>query len=303
MADYYAQAKEQTQAEYNQKVQTLKNQLASNQLSLDQQKTGINKNYDYQVAQQNLQNKLNKNSVSNAMIGRGLGSSSIAVSGLAEQDAKNTRLVGDINRDRTSALNDIDAQKTLLDQNYQATIGQMDADRLAQIRTLAYQLEDRAFDKEYKNKQYDLSVRAQEATEAYNNAYLALQQQQAANDRWYKEQSLAQSAAELAWQKEKYYASANSANNASNTDWSTYEGYLADYNAIMGGDYTDKQKKQLLNQLATSATMYQNKTGYDLSDIISASNSYKGSSSSSSSGVTWGPQTSVSSASGKGRYW
>lgn len=271
MADYYAQAEQQTQAEHNKKVQNLKSQLASNQLALDQQKTGVNQNYDYQVAQQNLQNKLNKNSVSNAMIGRGLGNSSIAVSGLAEQDAKNTRLVGDINRNRTSDLNNIDAQKALLDRNYNAEVGQLEADRLSEIRTLAYQLEDRAFDKDYKNRQMALQEQAQKATEAYQNAYLALQQKQADNDLWYKQQTLAQSASELAWQKEKYYASQSASQ--SSTDWSTYEGYLADYNAIMGGDYTTSERNKLLKQLSTSASMYQKKTGYDLSDIISASNS------------------------------
>ena len=270
MADYYAQAEQQTQAEHNKKVQNLKSQLASNQLALDQQKTGVNQNYDYQVAQQNLQNKLNKNSVSNAMIGRGLGNSSIAVSGLAEQDAKNTRLVGDINRNRTSDLNNIDAQKALLDRNYNAEVGQLEADRLSEIRSLAYQLEDRAFDKDYKNRQMALQEQAQKATEAYQNAYLALQQKQADNDLWYKQQTLAQSASELAWQKEKYYASQSASQ--SSTDWSTYEGYLADYNAIMGGDYTTSERNRLLKQLSTSASMYQNKTGYDLSDIISASN-------------------------------
>ena len=271
MADYYAQAEQQTQAEHNKKVQNLKSQLASNQLALDQQKTGVNQNYDYQVAQQNLQNKLNKNSVSNAMIGRGLGNSSIAVSGLAEQDAKNTRLVGDINRNRTADLNNIDAQKALLDRNYNAEVGQLEADRLSEIRTLAYQLEDRAFDKDYKNRQMALQEQAQKATEAYQNAYLALQQKQADNDLWYKQQTLAQSASELAWQKEKYYASQSASQ--SSTDWSTYEGYLADYNAIMGGDYTTSERNKLLKQLSTSASMYQKKTGYDLSDIISASNS------------------------------
>lgn len=270
MADYYAQAEQQTQAEHNKKVQNLKSQLASNQLALDQQKTGVNQNYDYQVAQQNLQNKLNKNSVSNAMIGRGLGNSSIAVSGLAEQDAKNTRLVGDINRNRTADLNNIDAQKALLDRNYNAEVGQLEADRLSEIRNLAYQLEDRAFDKDYKNRQMALQEQAQKATEAYQNAYLALQQKQADNDLWYKQQTLAQSASELAWQKEKYYASQSASQ--SSTDWSTYEGYLADYNAIMGGDYTTSERNKLLKQLSTSASMYQNKTGYDLSDIISASN-------------------------------
>ena len=272
MADYYAQAEQQTQAEHNKKVQNLKSQLASNQLALDQQKTGVNQNYDYQVAQQNLQNKLNKNSVSNAMIGRGLGNSSIAVSGLAEQDAKNTRLVGDINRNRTADLNNIDEQKKLLEQNFNNTLAQMEADKLDAIMSLAYQLEDRAFDKDYKNKQMALQEQAQKATEAYQNAYLALQQKQADNDLWYKQQTLAQSASELAWQKEKYYASQSASQSSSSTDWSTYEGYLADYNAIMGGDYTTSERNKLLKQLSTSASMYQKKTGYDLSDIISASN-------------------------------
>ena len=111
---YYTQAEQQYNPSYNQKVTALQNQLAQNQQNLEQQKVGINANYDYQVQNQNLNNRLNKNNVSNAMLGRGLANSSIAISGLAEQDAKNTRLVGDINRNRTAELNNIDQQKALL---------------------------------------------------------------------------------------------------------------------------------------------------------------------------------------------
>ena len=41
----------------------------------------------------------------------------------------------------------------------------------------------------------------------------------------------------------------------------------------MGGDYTTSERNKLLKQLSTSASMYQKKTGYDISDIITASNS------------------------------
>ena len=85
---YYDQAKQQYDTTYNSKVQALKNQLAQNQQNLEQQKGGVNNNYDYQVQNQNLSNKLNKNTVSNTMLGRGLSNSSIAVSGIAEQDAR-----------------------------------------------------------------------------------------------------------------------------------------------------------------------------------------------------------------------
>ena len=57
---YYQQAQQQYNPTHNLKVDALKNQLAQNQQSLDQQKVGINNNYDLQVNNQNLNNKLNK---------------------------------------------------------------------------------------------------------------------------------------------------------------------------------------------------------------------------------------------------
>ena len=57
--NYQQQASEQLQSEYNQKKTALKNQLAGNLHSLETQKSGINNAYDKQVANQQLQNKLN----------------------------------------------------------------------------------------------------------------------------------------------------------------------------------------------------------------------------------------------------
>ena len=232
---YIDQATSQLTPTHNSQVTSLKNQLAQNQLALDQQKNSVNANYDLNVKNQNLNNRLNKNTVSNAMLGRGLGNSSIAISGLAEQDAKNARVQADIERNRVNDLGNIDANKALLEQNTNNTIGQMDRDLQDKILTLAMQLEDRQWEKDFKDKGFQLQQQAQayeqqykdamlkmeqekmkfdmgykndylamqkeaqQAEIAYKNSMLALQQQQAnADQAWRYEQ--------LAWEKEKYEA-------------------------------------------------------------------------------------------------
>ena len=195
---YYTQAEQQYNPSYNQKVTALQNQLAQNQQNLEQQKVGVNANYDYQVQNQNLNNRLNKNNVSNAMLGRGLSNSSIAVSGLAEQDAKNTRLVGDINRNRTAELNNIDQQKALLSQNYNNTLAQMEADKYDAIMALAQQLEDRDWNRDFQNRQLAQQYALAEMQKQYQYAQLAQAQaqfeaQQAWNrEQWQYQQQLAQ---------------------------------------------------------------------------------------------------------------
>ena len=154
---YYTQAEQQYNPSYNQKVTALQNQLAQNQQNLEQQKVGVNANYDYQVQNQNLNNRLNKNNVSNSMLGRGLSNSSIAISGLAEQDAKNTRLVGDINRNRTAELNNIDQQKALLGQNYNNTLAQMEADKYDLAKAYIVYREKRAMVRQ--SNTTDLSIK------------------------------------------------------------------------------------------------------------------------------------------------
>jgi hypothetical protein len=182
---YYTQAEQQYNPSYNQKVTALQNQLAQNQQNLEQQKVGVNANYDYQVQNQNLNNRLNKNNVSNAMLGRGLSNSSIAVSGLAEQDAKNTRLVGDINRNRTAELNNIDQQKALLSQNYNNTLAQMEADKYDAIMALAQQLEDRDWNRDFQNRQLAQQYALAEMQKQYQYAQLAQAQAQfEANQTW-----------------------------------------------------------------------------------------------------------------------
>lgn len=190
---YYQQAEQQYNPSYNGKVQALKNQLAQNQQSLEQQKTGINQNYDLQVNNANLNNRLNKNSVSNAILGRGLANSSIAISGLAEQDAKNTRIIGNIERGRLADLNNIDQQKALLGQNFNNTLAQMEADKLDAINALAMQLEDRDWNRDFQNRQLAQQYALAEMQKQYQYAQLAQAQKQfEAEQKWKEELAQAQ---------------------------------------------------------------------------------------------------------------
>lgn len=253
MANYREQAQKEYDVGYNEKVQALKNQLAQNQQTLDQQKGGINANFDTQVANQNLSNKKSKNNLSNTMLGRGLSNSSIVTSGLAESDQINNRLVGEINTGRTGALNDIEQQKALLAQNMQGTIAGMSADRLSAIEALARQLEDRAWDKDFKNQGLSLQREQMLAEQSYKNASLA-QQRELAN-------------AQLAWQREQ----AQMANSKTSND--AYNAYLAGMSEINSSrNLTEYEKKLAMANLADEMNMYQGKNGVNLSDLINKAN-------------------------------
>lgn len=257
--NYKQQATQEYDASYNQKVQGLKNQLAQNQQTLDQQKGGINANYDTQVSNQNLSNKKSKNNLSNTMLGRGLANSSIVVSGLAESDQINNRQVGAINNQRTGALNDLEQQKALLAQNMQGTLGTMSADRLDGITTLSRQLEDRDFDKNHQTSQLDLQRQQMLADQEYKNLSLA-QQKELSNS-------------QLAWDREKHYSSLSaSQSSASNTTDDAYNEMLGMYAQIQSSDMTTMQKRNAYDSLRTEATMYSAKYGKDYSDILGALN-------------------------------
>lgn len=199
--DYRQQAEAQYDPSYNARITALKNQLAQNQLSLDQSKTGINQNYDTQVGNQNRNNMINKNNISNTMLGRGLGNSSIVTSGLAESDARNMRLVDTINTARTGALNDIEAQKQMLAQNMNNTLGQMAGDREKELMALANQLEDRDWDKTFKDNQFNWQKEQDLANQGFREKELAMRQKQMEMEQSYKNSMLALEREKFAMQK------------------------------------------------------------------------------------------------------
>lgn len=265
MADYRKQATQEYDVGYNQKVQALKNQLAQNQQTLDQQKGGINANYDTQVSNQNLANKKSKNNLSNTMLGRGLSNSSIAVSGLAEADQINNRMVGQINTARTGDLNNIEQQKALLAQNLQGSLATMSADREDAIATLARQLEDRQFEKDYKNSGLALQRESMLADQQYKNASLA-QQERLSNAQlaWNRENA----ANQLAWEREKYASSQSATNN------DAYNLYLTALSETQGNNaLSQSEKKQRMAILAEEMEMYSSRNNVDLTSLIKKANS------------------------------
>lgn len=275
MAKFKEQATQEYDASYNQKVQALKNQLAQNQQTLEQQKGGVNSNYDLQVSNQNLSNKKSMNTISNSALGRGMGNSSIVTSGLAESDQINNRMVGNINNQRTGDLNNIDQQKSLLAQNMEGTLSTMSADRLDGISTLARQLEDRDFDKTHQTNQLDLQREKMLADQQYNNLSLA-QQKELANAElaWNRENAGNQ----LAWEREKLaqtlaYSGSGGSGGRSNSDSGdgydqAYNEYLSKYSEIMSrDDLTNTQKNNMLKSLKTEMNLFTSKYGLNYGDL------------------------------------
>lgn len=188
MPDYRTLALQQLDPSYNAKIQALKNATASQLQNLEQSKGGINQNYDLQVDNQNLNNTKGKNNYSNSMLGRGLGRSSIVGTGLAEQDQVNNRFINQINSARTGALNNIDQQKSLIQNNTDASIGQMQGDKESELATLMRQLEDRDWDKNFKQKEFDTQ------TQMNNDRFNWEKQTQAAEQAFKEKQFLADQA-------------------------------------------------------------------------------------------------------------
>lgn len=288
---YYQQAQQQYDPGYNNKVTALKNQLAQQQQGLEQQKGGINANYDQQVGNANLNNNMNKNNVSNAMLGRGIGNSSIAVSGLAEQDAKNTRIIGNIEQGRLSDLNNIDQQKQLLAQNMENTLGQMAGNREDELWALARQLEDRDWDKNFKNQGLELQKQAQAYEKQYKDASLALQREQMKAEMGYKNNVLAMQReaqqAEMAYKNSLLAMQQEEAKNKvsqydmaglssldalmNNSELSLDQKYdgLQNFNNIYGGvsamSNSSSSANKLLEQLNKTTNKYPNKITGDTS--------------------------------------
>lgn len=139
--DYYKQqAINQYDPIYNNKVTNLKNQLAQNIASLQNSKIGINRNYDNQINKNNNYIKGTQNQISNMTLGRGLGRSTIATSGIAEQANIGARMNNETNYARAQDLSAVDNQIATLEQNTNNILTTMANDREKEIMDLARQL-------------------------------------------------------------------------------------------------------------------------------------------------------------------
>ena len=128
--------------------------------------------------------------MSNAAIGRGRTKGTGVISSLAEADQINNRLVGDINLERAGVLNNIEAQKALLQQNTNNVLSTMAGDRESAILALARELEDRDFAKSIQNRQLEIQMQNAAAEQAYRNRQLELQRAAQALEQQIYEQNM-----------------------------------------------------------------------------------------------------------------
>jgi len=170
---YGTAAANEINPQYNSKVQILKNTLAQNKLALQQQKTGVNSNYDTQVSDQNLSNNSNKSNYSDILTSRGIGRSSIAATGLAEMDQVNNRYVDRINSGRTDALGNIDANITLDNNNYNNTVATMASDKIATINSRANEMATENDAINYRNSRDAISDARYNSEQATSNSRYA----------------------------------------------------------------------------------------------------------------------------------
>lgn len=138
--DYTGDATSMVNGVYDTQRQTMINNLARSQAGLDRQMTAANQNFNNRVKSQNLNNTLTKNNYNTSILGRGLEDSSIATSGLAGLDDKNTRLIGEIENDRTGALNGIEQQKTDAETEFNDNLAALEAKRQSDILEMARQM-------------------------------------------------------------------------------------------------------------------------------------------------------------------
>ncbi len=267
---YYSQAQKEIDPSYNAKVTAMNNALASQQQALEQQKGGVNGNFDTMVSSQNRNNNLSKNNLSNQMLGRGLGRSSIVTSGMAQQDQINNRMVGDIENQRQGALSDIDARKSLLAENNASALAQLEADKINEYYKLARQLQDRDVADWYNERNDNRQQQSMEFDQSYKNQQLAWQKEAQRQELAYKQQALAQQqamqGAQLAWQKEQAgwerdYKQQQLADAKRKEQLGLMGDMMSSYQGIMSSDYNNSQKANALDLLEDRVAMYSN-NGY-----------------------------------------
>lgn len=140
----------------NQKVQ-LNNSFNQNTQSLEGQKGGVNQNFDNQLEQNAMNTTRSKNQYNNNSIARGLGRSTIATSGQAGIQDSGNRIANSVEEQRTGALGNIEAQKTMLQQSLQESLLGLTAQQDSESLGLAQQLEEKAYGRQFEADQFNFT--------------------------------------------------------------------------------------------------------------------------------------------------
>ena len=160
-----------------QKIQ-LQNSLAQNMQGLEGQKAGVNQNFDRQLEQNAINTTNAQNQYLNNSLARGLGRSTIATSGAAGIKDSGNRIANNVNTDRTNALGDIEAQKVKLTEALQSSLLGLQSNFDSQALTLAQQLEEAAYNRQYQSDQFAYQKEQDAIANAMAQAKFDYQKQQ-----------------------------------------------------------------------------------------------------------------------------
>ena len=161
----------------NQNIQ-LQNSFSQNVQGLEGQKAGVNQNFDKQLEQNAINTTNAQNQYLNNSLARGLGRSTIATSGAAGIKDSGNRIANNVNTDRTNALDNIEAQKVKLSEALQASLLGLSANFESQQLTLAQQLADSAYAKQWQEGQFAYQKEQDAIANAMAQAKFDYQKQQ-----------------------------------------------------------------------------------------------------------------------------
>lgn len=152
---YLEEAKQMLMGGYeNQRVQ-LNNSFNQNVQSLEGQKAGVNQNFDNQLQQNAINTTRSVNQYGNNTLARGLGRSTVATSGQAGIRDSGNRIANQVNDQRTAALGNLEAQKTLLQQSLQESLLGLTRQQESDSMDLARRLEQTAYDRAWQREQFE----------------------------------------------------------------------------------------------------------------------------------------------------
>lgn len=155
----------------------------TNLQSLEGQKAGTNQNFDKQLEQNTINTTKSQNNYLNNSLSRGLGRSTIATSGAAGIQDSGNKIANVVEQDRAIAVNNIEAQKTILQQNLQATLLGLESSYDSQAQTLGQQLEAQAYARQMERESFDYKKSQDVLDESFRQSQFAYQKQQDALDR------------------------------------------------------------------------------------------------------------------------
>lgn len=243
---YQQQAAGMIKGQYESQKNNLQNNFNQNMNELESQKGEINKQYDGYVEDSKNAGEANKQNYNNATLNRGLGRSSVATTGIAGIQNQTDKNIVSINNQRQSQMDNIAKLKDMLRNNLTNSLSAMEAEYNSNVNSLAMQLQQRAEDVAYRNKQLAQQAAQHNAEMAFKNKQLAQQAAQAN-----REFAAAQKWKEKEWEYKtsQNKSSSRTSNYPSASDFKTQLKTLDSRTAVR---VLEKNRKELISQYGAS---------------------------------------------------